>query len=672
MKYTFPLIRVTIILQVVFCGLLFPQSSKEAIQSLQNYVDGIRNDTARVAMLLDLSKKYAESESDKAFHYAFQALTLATNIEFGEEIGRAHNNLGDLYWYKNDFVSAAEHYSTALGIFETLEDKAAIAECYRNIGWIRFGEKNYADALTNYTTSLSINKELGLNMQASNNYNDMGIVYYELKNYNEAINNYCLAFEIAEAKGNKLVMAAIYDNLGRLYDILGNNEEAIGCAMLCNSLGKEVGNKRYVTESFFNIAQYYMEIDSIEKSSLYYDSVLYYAQVIKDNTYLKKGYSEYAKLKAKQGNYEKAIEYLTICLGLSDSIFNETNRRQLTEMTAKYEADKKIQAIENLQKEKLLAEEKLTNEQKAQLYPIIFCIMVLVFVVVLYISNRQRKKANTALQKASEEIDEKSRNITDSINYSKHIQDVCLPAKELKYALFGDIFIFFRSKDVVSGDFYWYAEKSGKRIIACCDCTGHGVSGALMSMIGNTMLNKIVVERGVVSPDEVLNQLNIEVRRALKQDNDRAATRDGMDVALLVFDSPQPNGDCTVHFAGAHRPVWVVKHNTREHPAMDSFIEIKQDKHSIGGVHAGNKVMFTKHSVQLSKGDMVYIFTDGYTDQVGGEKGKRYSGKRFKNLLVNSSNKSVQEQEHILQQTLNDWKKEEEQVDDILIIGIRI
>ena len=672
MKYLVSLIRVTIVLQVVFCGVLFSQSSKEAIQSLQNYVDGIRNDTARVAMLLDLSKKYVDNEPDKAFHYAFQALTLATNIEFRKGKGLAHNNLGDLYWYKNDFVSAEEHYSMALGIFETLEDKAAIAECYRNIGWIRFGEKNYADALTNYTTALALNKELGRKKETGQNYNDIGIVYGILKNYNEALNNYCLGIDIQDIVGNKEGVAALYDNLGVMYKQLGNQETAIEYMYRTLIVSKEIGNKRYIVLSLYNIAECNMELDSNEQAIQFLDSALYYTKEIKDNVLLKSIYNRYAQLKAKQGNYEKAIEYLTVCLDLSDSIFNETNRRQLAEMTAKYEADKKIQAIENLQKEKLLAEEKLTNEQKAQLYPIIFCIMVLVFVVVLYISNRQRKKANIALQKASEEIDEKNRNITDSINYSKHIQDVCLPAKELKYALFGDIFVLFRSKDVVSGDFYWYAEKSGKRIIACCDCTGHGVSGALMSMIGNTMLNKIVVERGVVSPDEVLNQLNIEVRRALKQDNDRAATRDGMDIALLAFDSPQPNGDCTVHFAGAHRPVWIVKHNTGEQPAMDSFIEIKQDKHSIGGVHAGNKVMFTKHSVQLSKGDMIYIFTDGYTDQVGGEKGKRYSGKRFKNLLVNSSNKSVQEQEHILQQTLNDWKKEEEQVDDILVIGIRI
>lgn len=672
MKNTAFLICVIILLQVVSCNFLFSQSSKEAIQSLQSYVDGIKNDTARVGMLLDLSKKYADNEPDKAFQYAFQALTLALNIEFEEGKGKAHNNLGDLYWYKNDFVSAAEHYSTALGIYETLEDKAAIAECYRNIGWVRFDAREYAEAIINYTTALTINKELGRNKQMGQNYNDIGIVYCTLKNYSESLNNYCLGIDIQEAEGNKKELAALYENLGVLYKELGNMEMSIEYSHRTLVVSKEIDNRRYIALSFFNIADYYVKADSNKKAAQTFDSALYYAGAMKDNPLIKGIYEGYAQLEAKQGNYEKAIEYLTICLDLSDSIFKETNKRQLAEMTTKYEADKKIQAIENLQKEKLLAEEKLRNEKKAQLYPIIFGSMVLVFVVVLYISNRQRKKANVALQKASEEIGEKNRNITDSINYSKHIQDVCLPAKELKYTLFGDIFIFFRSKDVVSGNFYWYAEKNGKRLIACCDCTGHGVSGALMSMIGNTMLNKIVNARGVTSPDEVLNQLNIEVRKALKQDNERAATRDGMDIALLAFDTPQPNGDCTVHFSGAHRPVWVVKHNNVEQAEMDSFMEIKQDKHSIGGVHAGNKVTFAKHAVQLSKGDMVYIFTDGYPDQIGGEKGKRYSGKRFKNLLVNMSNKPVREQEHILQQTLNDWKKEEEQIDDILVIGIRI
>jgi serine phosphatase RsbU (regulator of sigma subunit) len=255
-------------------------------------------------------------------------------------------------------------------------------------------------------------------------------------------------------------------------------------------------------------------------------------------------------------------------------------------------------------------------------------------------------------------IEEKNKDITDSINYAKRIQDAILPAKELKYRIFPNAFVLFKPKDIVSGDFYWFAEKNGKRLIASCDCTGHGVPGALMSMIGNNILNQIVNETGITSPDKILNLLNREVRKALKQ-GEQTASKDGMDVAIICFIN-----ETEIEYAGAQRPLWMIRNN--------SFEEIKGDKFSIGGLQTEAEKEFIKHTIALSKNDCIYIFSDGFVDQFGGAQGKKFMSKQFKNLLLANYNKPILEQETVLNNTIENWKDVREQIDDILVIGIKI
>ncbi|MDF2435634.1 MAG: response regulator with CheY-like receiver, AAA-type ATPase, and DNA-binding domain [Bacteroidota bacterium] len=255
-------------------------------------------------------------------------------------------------------------------------------------------------------------------------------------------------------------------------------------------------------------------------------------------------------------------------------------------------------------------------------------------------------------------IEEKNKDITDSINYAKRIQDAILPAKELKYKIFSNAFVLFKPKDIVSGDFYWFAEKDGKRLIAACDCTGHGVPGALMSMIGNNILNQIVVESGITATDKILELLNKEIRKALKQDGFEA-TKDGMDIALLCF-----NSDSEIEYSGAQRPLWIVHNN--------EIKEIKADKQSIGGLQNETEKTFNKHIVHLQKGDSIYIFSDGYVDQFGGTEGKKFMSKQLKSILLNIHHLPILQQEKFLDDTIENWKSDKEQIDDILVIGIKI
>lgn len=273
--------------------------------------------------------------------------------------------------------------------------------------------------------------------------------------------------------------------------------------------------------------------------------------------------------------------------------------------------------------------------------------------------------SNKQLEMKNDIIEEKNKDITDSINYAKKIQEAILPAKELKEKLFPGSFILFLPRDIVSGDFYWYSEKNGKKLIAAVDCTGHGVPGAFMSMIGNAFLNQIVNEKGYTQPAEILNQLRILIIAALKQDGTSGENQDGMDISLLSFDMEKG----IVEFAGANNPLWIASAAPGETGAV--LREIKGNKQPIG-IYSGDPMPFTNYQIELVKGESYYIFTDGFADQMGGTTGKKFRYKSFRELILSMHHQPMKEQGAIMQKTIKEWKGLLDQTDDILVIGIKV
>ncbi len=267
------------------------------------------------------------------------------------------------------------------------------------------------------------------------------------------------------------------------------------------------------------------------------------------------------------------------------------------------------------------------------------------------------------LNRQKELVEEKNKEITDSINYAKRIQEAMFPSKEIKYRLFPDAFVLFEPRDVVSGDFYWFTEKNGKRIIASVDCTGHGVPGAFMSMIGISFLNEIVNERGITQPGLILGELRNLIIKALKQTGVVGESKDGMDISLLAFDDKKS----TVEFAGANNPLLMF----RKEGSSYTIEETAPDKRPIG-YFRGEGLPFTNHSIKFQKGDTFYLFTDGYADQFGGPKGKKLKHKNFIELLLTLQEESMLDQEKRLLRSFNEWKGDLEQIDDVLVIGVRV
>src|ERR1051325_9748673 len=260
------------------------------------------------------------------------------------------------------------------------------------------------------------------------------------------------------------------------------------------------------------------------------------------------------------------------------------------------------------------------------------------------------------VRKQKEEIEEKNKDITASITYAQRIQRAILPPAAQTNELLGEHFILYKPKDIVSGDFYWVEQSGDQTLFAAVDCTGHGVPGAFMSIVGHNILTQAVFEKKINSPSLILDQLNEEVTRTLRQ-RSNAEVKDGMDIALCSIDRKKNK----LHFSGANIPLYLIRNG--------ELREIKGDKFPIGGIELGNKNNFTQHELGLEKGDSIYIFSDGYADQFGGPKGKKFKYKQLQELLLSMQQESMEKQSAILDKTINEWKGNLEQVDDILIIG---
>lgn len=280
--------------------------------------------------------------------------------------------------------------------------------------------------------------------------------------------------------------------------------------------------------------------------------------------------------------------------------------------------------------------------------------------------SRLIQEQNLRLEELVEErtraLEQTNRRLTDSIRYAKRIQDAILPHKEAILRCFHDAFIFFQPRDIVSGDFYWFAETEDRVLVAAVDCTGHGVPGAFMSLIGNTLLNQIVYERGITRPSEILRQLHQEVRTALKQEEGTGS--DGMDLALCSFHKELQ----VIEFAGAYNPLWYV--------ADGELLEVKGDKMPVGGIRRGIDRHFTNHLIDISRYENVecFMFSDGFADQFGGPQKRKYMLKRFRETILRTSTEfiSAKSQHLFLHKEFEDWRGSENQVDDVLVMGLRV
>jgi serine phosphatase RsbU (regulator of sigma subunit) len=307
---------------------------------------------------------------------------------------------------------------------------------------------------------------------------------------------------------------------------------------------------------------------------------------------------------------------------------------------------------------KLIEMQKEEISIQRRLLVLFVCSVLLLagFLFNLYRHSKEKRRTHLLLK-------EKTKKITDSINYAQHIQQSILPQESEVKKVLPDSFIYFQPRDIVSGDFYWISEIEHKIIIAAVDCTGHGVPGAFMSLIGNTLLNEIINEKGIIEPATILKQLHTGILKSLHQHGGDMNCQDGMEMSLCVIDDHKK----TIDYAGAMNPIYVVK---------DGLISIiKPDIQAIGGINSlamkDHKIEFTTRLIPIEEKMTVYMFTDGYMDQFGGPENKKFNSPKFKKLLVDIQALNMEEQKQAVEQAMKDWKGEYRQIDDMLVIGLR-
>lgn len=628
--------------------------------------------TSKALQLLALCEQsFGTNGSQEA---AREALAIAYEINDKRIIGdslywmaRNYSQEGELISAVNSFLEAEKNYS-ALGLLPQ------VAKCHFHLGECCFKIRDFESSLQSYLTALRIHKDYEELPMIAEIYSRIGTLYQNTRDWQRALDSFGKALELYEQLDDPRSVTIALFSIGNVYNWKDDLDNSSAYLLRSEAKAKETGDEFALLKAVSSLSILYTKLKEFDKSLQYFEHGLSLAEKLGEEVVRASMLKSLGNLYNQLGQHDKAIEVLNEALHLTERLdltgvlvlihqfysdayealgdykkalyhFKEYNRydQQMTRAEIKLK-EKGLQAKHDLDEARRQSElYRLKNIDLAQAYDEII-----------------RQKA---------EIQQKNKEITDSITYARRIQEVILPREELISQKLSDYFIFYKPKDIVSGDFYFFntiAEKTrdtGQKkiwiIVAAVDCTGHGVPGAFMSMIGNNVLNQVVIEKEVTSPADALKVINEKVVQSLKQYDAGNSLSDGMDMALCAIDLD----NLFMQYAGAHRPLLIIRKGEAH--------QYKASKYAIGGYHREDKV-FNDVNIRLQKGDAVYLFTDGFADQFGGPKGKKFKYKNLVKMLTSVHSLSMQEQKRELEKTFSDWRGDLEQVDDVLVIGIRI
>lgn len=604
---------------------------------------------------------YYQQQYDSSIFYFRNALKISLkNNNDKIVIGKLYNNIAGCYSLTGNYSESVTFYLKSLRLNDSIKDNEGIVMANGNIGTVYYHMKNYSEAENYMKDGLKMALKMNNKYQMSAITMNLGLVYKDRKQFEKAYVEFKKAYEIKKEIGDKNGQGIILVNLGELYSDMGDLVNALINFKKAEDIAIEIKNYQIELYSYTCQANVYSKKNDIVNASKKYESAISIAEKLNLKPDLIEIYKSYAKANANAGKFEKAFKYHELFSTLKDSIFTSDNAKSMAEMSRKYDSEKKQSQIELLNKDKEKQEALAAAESKKQKIIIgsvtIGLLFVLLLALFVFRSNRQIQKANNEITLQKEVIEERNREVRDSITYAKRIQTAILPSDKLVKEFLTDSFILFKPKDIVSGDFYWM-EKIGEKIFyAVVDCTGHGVPGAMVSVVGHNALNRAIKEFGLTEPAAILDKLTELVEETFEKSE--SEVKDGMDISFCCLDLNMNQ----LKWAGANNPIWI--HSKGE------IQEIKADKQPIGKFDY--RKPFTEHTIELEKGDTIYIFTDGFADQFGGDKGKKFKNQQLKSFILTLQNIKMEEQKEMLNNTFESWRGELEQVDDVCLIGVRV
>jgi serine phosphatase RsbU (regulator of sigma subunit) len=639
---------------------IFGQDQKTA-DSLFAIIPTLKDDSTKLKALNELSRYVVDIDPEKAIAHANTALQLAETGGHKYFQAMALNNIGNGYFNKADYKTCLNYYFRALKIQESINNKKGILTGCGAIGNVYIGLKKPDEALKYFERAFKIANEIGSTRGLASCLIAMGTIYADKKDYNKALDHFFRSLKLFEEINNDDAVATCYNNIADSYQHLQDFQKSLIYITKAAELYEKTGNIFGQSLAMNNYGDFYHSIGDEATALTYYKRGLEIGKLIDANDHVLQSYKGITTAYKNLGNYKAAFEVQELFQQLNDSIYNVESSKQIEEMQARFDSDKKEQTIALLTKDKKIQEEEIYRQTMTSRVIGIVGVLILLLAFVAIRGFIQKRKANLELAVKNEKIElayniieDQHKDIKDSINYAKRIQYALLANNNLLNQHLAEYFILFEPKDIVSGDFYWATEHENKFYLAVCDSTGHGVPGAFMSLLNIGFLSEAIKEKNISKPNEILNY----VRKRLIDSIETEEQKDGMDAILICIDKTKN----VITYSAANNEPILIRNN--------EINKLPKDKMPVGrGERTDSFALF---SIDCQPGDALYLYTDGYADQFGGKDGKKFKYRQLNELLLTNYNKPYSEQKDVLNLTFQKWRGDLEQVDDVAIIGIRI
>jgi serine phosphatase RsbU (regulator of sigma subunit) len=648
-KKTFP-----VLLALALSGPVLLNAQKENVDSLKKEL--IRpDDSIKVSLCIRISQYYQSRETDSSILYCQKAITLSEKMGKKVLMASAYYRLGNIYNGKGDYTNALEVLQKGYTLAEECGYFRGMTNCANSIGNMYMARNDTVNMFRYFNLALANAEKSGDETSVATVKVGLGNVYQSQKEYAKAITYFTDAANIFKKHGEAFEMqyTICVVNTGSVYMFNKEFQKAADIIGPVMPAVERIGNKYVIALAYAAYGQALEGLKQYDKALEFYYRSLATAKEIKARDNISEISKYISNLYASRNNSDSAYKYLLLFADLRDSIFNEQSASKTAEMQAKYETAEK-------DKELVKKNAELETSAAQRNTFIVGFALVLVLGIFAYIGYTRQKKDKAEINRQKHIIEEKNKDITDSIRYAKRIQEAIIPPDDQVYQQLKECFVLYKPKDIVSGDFYWVQQQGDTVMFSVIDCTGHGVPGALMSVLAHSALKSVVATRPGIMPSVLLNFLHDAVKETFRHQYKDTAVNDGMDMAVCTLDRVKMK----LRYAGARIPLILVRNS--------ELTEIKGDKQTIAGSSTETCEPFNLHELDVQKGDSVYIFSDGYADQFGGPEGKKFKYSQFKEMLRYVSTKPMHEQKKLLNERLEEWKGSLEQIDDILVIGIRV
>lgn len=671
----------TFIVSITICFLIclsvgMQSQSLQKIDSLENQLKNVTK-KEKVGILNSLSWEYRNSKIHESIKYGLQAILIASQINDSIGLSQAYSFTGVAYRNLGNYVEALDYYYKGLRLSQEKKMHEQLGYAYINIGNLYIYQQLYKDAHFYLSKALKISDSLQNKKMLAYCHLNLARVDIQLENFNEALMHLDTSLKLRSETGNVNGQAVCHKYSGDVYIRQKKYMNALESYFTSLDLAKNSGDIDLFANNYNTIAKVYVEMKDYKNAELYAEKSLQSSLYINSKLRSRNAYITLAEIKKQRKQYKKAYDYAELILKYNDSLYS----LQINEKISYIKFSEKQHAYEQRLKDRFYEYKlEIQKQKRSRDISIILAFLFIILSIILFVFFRNKRKINSVLseknfklKESKNEIEKYHKNIQDSIDYAKGIQNSIFPSDELLQSYFSDYFILFRPKDKVSGDFYWWTVLDEHVIVSAADCTGHGVPGAFMSMLGLTYLREIVNKGKITDPSLILKNLRNEFINTLQDNLD-----EGMDIALFSFNTKSNK----LLFSGANNPMYLIRKGRIESSdnQIKELMRSKSDEYGLYEFTAdlmpiANYIkmdIFENTEVICQKGDFIYMFSDGFTDQLGGSKNTKFKFNRFQSLLLQNIDKPASEQKKVLNETFDLWKGKNKQLDDVVIIGMKI